>query len=274
MTDSTNQGIHQLRVLGSGTSTGVPVIGCGCRVCQHPDAKNRRLRSSIFLQTAAGKCWLVDAGPDLRTQLLRENICQLDALILTHGHADHCHGIDDLRPLSLHRGRALPVYTDRSTMLAMAQRFPYIFQDSDQPPVGGGIPLLQLVEVAEGAMTLGGERVEFFKNPHGSMETLALIHGRMAYIVDCHEIVPAQVARLRERELELLIIDCVRIKPHATHLHLAQALEYARAIAPRYCGLTHLGHDFEHNQLQQQLDRDFAGRVFALYDGQVLRYGV
>ena len=272
------ESINTLITLGSGTSTGLPILGCKCSVCTHPDPKNKRLRSSIFLKTAKKQGLLVDAGPDLRTQLLRENINSLEGLILTHEHADHAHGIDDLRPLSFSRKSPIPVYTYRRTIKAMTEKFAYIFKRHETrihpPSLAGSIPQLDFVEVSPGCTSIGEEIFEFFSNPHGPMETLAFIHGQMAYIVDCHEISQNNLQRLREKQLDLLILDCVRPRPHGSHLHLDKALEYAEVISPRSCALTHLGHEFEHNELSQKLKKALPFPVFPLYDGQVLTYGV
>ena len=282
---------HQVVVLGSGTSTGLPVLGCPCPVCTHADPKNQRLRSSVWLKTATGQHLVVDAGPDLRTQLLRAGVSKVHGLILTHAHADHFHGIDDLRPLSFlspvigpSGTPHIPIYTDSATAAVARERFPYIFKrdpSRDTPSWRGGVAQLNLQELPgdilrgeEISYAIGGDDFEFFCNPHGADQTLAFVHGKLAYIVDCHEISPHRLDRLREKQLDLLIIDCVRIKPHRTHLHLERVLEYARVIAPKLCGLTHLGHDFEHNELSERLERDFSGTILPLYDGQVLSYGI
>ena len=287
--DMTNR-VNEVVVLGSGTSTGIPILGCHCPVCTHNDPKNNRLRSSIFFKTAKGQHLLVDAGPDLRTQLLREKIERVDGMILTHDHADHAHGIDDLRPLSFRAEQGIPVYADRNTCTRMTEKFSYIFKRKKKyslpgPYSGGGIAQLNLVEIPElpvaspstilaPSMIIGSDTFHFFLNPHGPMQTLSFVHDKMAYIIDCQEIHPQILKQLREMQLELLIIDCVRLASHATHLHLDKALEYMEAINAKFCGLTHLGHDFEHNALTQQLQREYSGRVAPLYDGLALSYGV
>ena len=267
---------NRVMILGSGTSTGVPLLGCGCPVCTHSNPKNKRLRSSIFLKTARGNQILVDAGPDLRTQLLREKITKIDHLILTHDHADHCHGVDDLRPLS--QQRPIPVTTTPATGKALTRKFPYIF-DKSQTPDTNYTPQLHLLhppQIPTSPGTLGppclinGDSFEFFLNPHGPLNTLAFVHqGKMAYIIDCQSIPPTTLEELKKRNLELLIIDCARRDPHPTHLNLNKALEYARMISPRFCGLTHLSHDFEHEELTLQTENQ---PLSPLFDGQVLSY--
>ena len=290
--------VNKLIVLGSGTSTGIPVLGCHCSTCTHDDPKNKRLRSSIFLKTAQGQHLLVDSGPDLRTQLLREKIERVDGLILTHFHADHCYGIDDLRPLSFAQQKAerpegIPVYADPDNAKIINEKFFYLFKNGPKfnRPWAPGVARLYLEELPLSALEreekkcagdedktqsfdIYDDTFEFFLNPHGAIKTLSFIHGKMAYIIDCHEIAPPLLARLREDPPDLLIIDCVRIHPHNSHLHLSKTLEYVQDILPKRCGLIHLGHDFEHNEFSKQLQKNFSGRVFPLYDGQVLSYPV
>ncbi|MCY4645025.1 MAG: MBL fold metallo-hydrolase [Bacteriovoracales bacterium] len=278
------KGVNTLVVLGSGMSTGVPMIGCHCPVCTHSDSKNRRLRSSVFLKTAGGAHLLVDAGPDLRTQLLREGIERVDGALITHEHADHCHGLDDLRPLSFKLQEGLPIYAPSRIKDKIVQKFSYGFQrkkgvEGAKGRAPGGVPRFNLVEIGEGKGEIGEEAFEFFFNPHGPIETLALIHHKMAYLVDCHEIKPKRVEELRQKNLDLLLLDCTGLRPHPAHLHLEKALHYAQKIAPKRCGLIHLGHDFEHNQLENDLKREFSGSgggpsIFPVYDGQELSYGI
>ena len=275
------ESINKVIVLGSGTSTGIPVLGCRCEVCTGQNPKNKRLRSSIFLQTSTGQQLLVDSGPDLRAQLLRESIEKVDGLILTHEHADHSHGIDDLRTLSYHFSDGLPVYCDARTHKAMSQRFSYLFE-SNHPSSVAKLNFISLPEQCLGnqvkgvasPFTIGNDTFSFFLNPHGKITTLSFAHSKMAYIIDCQSIDRGQIEQLKERQLDLLLIDCARNVPHPTHLHLEKALDYAHMIGAKSCGLTHLGHDFEHNQLIEDLKkRNFSAPIFPLYDGQVLTYG-
>ena len=279
MKDTTDR-VNKVIVLGSGTSTGIPIIACRCHVCTHPDPRNKRLRSSILLKTSQGNHILVDAGPDIRTQLLREQVTRVDSLIITHDHADHCHGIDDLRPLSHHH--PIPTYSDLRTAKVLSQKFPYIFLKKNAQ-TQDYLPQLNLFQPPEVPLEVGvlgppcliaGDTFEFFLSPHGSISTLSFVHQhKMAYIIDCHEIPSPMIEQLRKKQLDILIIDCARRSPHPTHLHLEKSLEYARAIAPRFCGLTHLGHDFEHNELDALLKKQaFSQKVSPLYDGQTLTY--
>lgn len=271
--------VNKLIVLGSGTSTGIPLLGCACPVCTHPDKKNKRLRSSIFLETAKGRRILIDAGPDLRTQLLREKITHIDAVFITHRHGDHCIGLDELRPLSAHR--PLPVYSDPATCQILTKRFDYIFErDRKKTSYTAQLELKPLAHLPSEPGTLGepveieGESFQFFFNPHGTIQTLAFIHHKMAYIIDCHEIHPSLRKELKDKQLDLLIIDCASRSPHKTHLHFEQTLSYHEDISPKRCALTHLNHDFEHNELTKELDQRFSSQVISLFDGQVLKYGL
>lgn len=268
--------MNKITILGSGTSTGVPILGCKCLVCQSNDPRNKRLRTSILLETHSQKTILVDASPDLRTQLLNSGAGQVDAVIITHDHADHTHGMDDLRPFTFGKTEALPVYADTETSESLKQKFPYIFERkkvfADRPILGGGIPLMDLHPISSGHYTLLQESFEFHSLPHGHSETLSFRHGHFAYVIDCREIPDSVLETYRNAQLELLIIDCLRFKPHQTHLHLDQTLEYIEKIAPRLAVLTHMGHEMEYLDLIHQLELRGIKNVFPAIDGQSFLY--
>ncbi len=246
----------EITFLGTGTSTGIPIVGCSCQVCRSDDQKNKRYRSSILI-TYQGKKILVDATPDLRTQLLRENIKNIDALFLTHTHADHVHGIDDLRPYCFIHQKTIPVYTNHFYSQELIKRFAYIFDSnylSNKKIVTGGIPKLELKDIAQNS-NIEGLDFTFFSLPHGHIESIGFKVEKIAYLIDCNEI-PESVLSQLENELDVLIIDCVRLKPHGTHLHLDKTLSYIKRIKPKRTYLTHLGHDFDHQKLQAQVDKE------------------
>ena len=272
-------GVNKLTVLGSGTSTGVPLLGCSCSICTHLDKKNKRLRSSIFIETQQGQHILVDASPDLRAQLLREQITRVDTVFITHHHMDHCHGLDELRPLS--SKQPIQLYSDPTTRQILTERFAYIFKrERNKKQYIAQLDFVHIPHLPTKSGVLGlpvnikGESFEFFINPHGTIHTLAFVHHKMAYIIDCHEIHADVLRELRNKQLDLLIIDCASLSPHKTHLHLEKALSYMEAISPQLCGLIHLNHDFEHNNLGSQLRKRFFGQVIPLFDGQILNYGL
>lgn len=266
---------NEVVALGTGTSTGVPMLGCKCEVCSSSNPKNHRFRSSVALKTSAGNTIIVDLTPDLRTQLLTNKISECDACIITHSHADHVHGIDDLRPLSFHTGEAIPVYTHPQCADELRDKFPYIFQAEkvfkSKAILGGGIPKLELFPVMEKAL-VAGEEFEFFLLPHGHTKSLSFRHKKMAYAIDCKSLPNEWVARLKEAQLDLLILDCVKREPHQTHLHLEASLKFAKQIGAKRTALIHMGHEFEHEQLLSEL-KEQPIEIFPLHDGQSLTYG-
>jgi phosphoribosyl 1,2-cyclic phosphate phosphodiesterase len=262
---------NSLIVLGSGTSTGIPMIGCQCQVCTSLDHRDQRLRSSIFLETCAGKKILIDTTPDLRTQLLSNKISMVDFVIVTHDHADHLHGIDDLRPLTFGPPlKEIPLYCNKLTKKSIEKRFHYIFKKRNltkTPITGGGIPRLSLNTVAiEKKITLHDEQFYFFNYPHGHGVTMGFYHSGMAYIVDCMEIPEDLLKKLQKLKIKLLIIDCLKRGKHTTHLTVDRTFEYIKKINPERAGLIHMGHDLSHSQLSKMAEDYFGKNVFPLYD--------
>ncbi len=268
--------MNKITLLGTGTSTGVPILGCKCHVCRSTDVRNKRLRAAALIETESGKKILIDVPPDIRTQLLKSRIDSLDAVIITHDHADHTHGMDDLRPFGFITGKPIPVYTAPDAATDLRRKFKYIFERStyfkDKPVLGGGIPLLDLVEVKEGRHLIQGESFELLPLPHGHEDTYAVVHGKCAYVVDCREIPEKISDRLRDARLEVLVIDCLRMKKHSTHLHLELSLEYIEKIRPQLAILTHLGHEMEHLELLTELKARGAKNVVIGTDGASFSY--
>jgi len=269
-------------IFGSGTSTGVPIPGCHCEVCQSSNEKDKRTRTSILIQNNLGKNVLVDTGPDLRFQLLANQISKIDGAIITHDHADHVHGIDDLRPLCWHNeNRSIPIYTDKATAKSLTKRFPYIFQANKiftkkRPLVGGGIPHLnlQVVPVSTEKKTVTTSICEmpitFFQVPHAYTKTLCFICGKLGFITDC-QILPNYVLNaFKAAQLDLLIIDCLQLKEkkRPTHLRFDQSLEYIDLIKPKRAGLIHISHFMGHEELLKLCQSATEQEVFPLYDGQ------
>ncbi|PKL25160.1 MAG: MBL fold metallo-hydrolase [Spirochaetae bacterium HGW-Spirochaetae-3] len=250
----------RLRFLGTGTSHGVPVIGCSCRVCSSDDPRDTRYRSSVFVEGDGGEAILVDAGPEFRLQALRARLTRLDALLVTHAHADHVHGLDDVRPLT--RGKPLPVYASRSDAEELRHRFSYAFGHGQE---GGGKPRLELSEIDDGA-TVGGVRVVAVPLLHGQRPILGYRLGGFAYLTDCSA-VPDSSRRLLGG-LDLLVVDALRLRPHPTHFSVDEALALARELRPGRLLLTHICHDLTHVELESYCDA--AGLPFPAgpaYDG-------
>ena len=264
--------LHKITILGSGTSTGIPLVGCNCSVCLSNDLKNKRLRTSIYLSTLRGKQILIDTTPDLRTQLLTHKINRVDAVIITHEHADHLHGIDDLRPLCfIPPSKRIPIYTANSVAGTITDRFPYIFKPQ-KTVIGGGIPLLDLYPVNEGKKSIQGEEFSFFMLPHGAGKSMGFIHGKFAYLIDCHVIPDKIVEKLRKLKLDFMLIDCVRRQVHQTHLNVELAFNYIKRISPKRAGLIHMAHQLDHYKLEKEADDFFDFPVFPVYDGQQIDY--
>ncbi len=245
----------KIRILGSGTSTGVPVIGCTCPVCTSSDPKNRRSRASLLIQTPAHNL-LIDTATEFRLQALAAGIARVDGVFYTHAHADHIHGLDDLRPLS-HR-KPIIVYADTRTRREIETRFSYIFSHQGQ---GGGVPQIHLHDVKSEAVDCCGLEIVPVPLLHGRLPILGYRFGSCAYLTDCSEIPEESFARLHN--LDVLIIDALRYRPHPTHFSIDEALTMIKRIAPRRAYLTHLCHDVDYGTLLQELP---AG-VEPAYDG-------
>ena len=261
-------------ILGSGTSTGIPIIGCQCRVCNSSDPHDQRTRSSIFLETKNNNKIIVDTTPDMRSQILREGIKKCDACIITHEHADHIHGIDDLKPFVFDRTEHLPVYTYDKCADFLKEKFAYIF-DTDQhldgkKALGSGVPKLKLETIAK-EFNIGKDHFKMTTLPHGHTRSLSFYHDGLAYIIDCKEVTQDWLDYLKAKKPKILIIDCVRRKPHTTHLHLEKSIEYARYIGAQCTYLTHLAHIFSHKELCEELkELDF--NISVAFDGLKLSY--
>lgn len=246
-----------ITILGSGTSTGIPVVGCECPVCRSSDPRNQRTRCSALV-SFAGRNVLIDTSTDLRQQALREDIRNIDAVLYTHCHADHVHGIDDLRGFNLRSRKAIPIYGAEETLKRIRHMFDYIF--NGETPYGFA-PLLETCTVV-GPVDLFGLTFEPIPLLHGDLEVLGYRCGPVAYLTDCSAIPDSSMPLLQN--LQLLVIDGLRFKPHPTHFNIPQAIAMAKQIGAGRTLLTHLSHDVDHAQHAQDLP---AGIEFA-YDGQ------
>jgi phosphoribosyl 1,2-cyclic phosphate phosphodiesterase len=240
------------------------------------EVRNKRLRTSALLTTKKNRVILIDATPDLRTQLLQNKTARLDGVIITHDHADHTHGMDDLRPFGFQKSSPVPVYADASAAKDLKRKFPYIFARDEyfkgKEILGGGIPLLDLSIVAEGKHQILDEEFELLSLPHGHEDTLGIIHEKLAYLVDCREIPEKSLQRLEGKNLDLLVIDCLRPAPHQTHLHLEKTLEYIARIKPKTAVLTHMGHEWDYLDLLSELRKRGVKNTFPAIDQQSFLY--
>ena len=246
--------------LGTGTSVGVPRIGCQCAVCRSPDPRNKRLRSSILVQHR-GCHLLVDTTPDLRAQALRAELSSLDAVLFTHGHADHLHGLDDVRCLCLDRDTPLPCYADRRTIERIAVVFDYAFQ-SGSP---SSVPALTLCPI-EGPFDVCGLHVVPVLAYHGRLPVLGFRLGGFAYVTDCSHLPQGSLDLLAG--LDTLVLDALRDRPHPTHFSLQQALGVVRQLKPRRAFFTHIAHQLDHERTNASLP----DHVRLAYDGLTLEF--
>lgn len=249
----------KITILGSGTSTGVPVIGCQCKVCVSDHPKNKRSRASIFVEEKGARL-LVDTSTDFREQVLRHKIDRIDAVLYTHAHADHIHGIDDLRSFNVIQDNEIPVYADEVSAEKLKKYFDYIFCDCGNL---GFIPRLQLKSLQE-KMDLFGVAVESFPLLHGKSTTYGFRFGKAAYLTDVKTIPEESYKKLKN--LDLLILDALRYKPHPTHLSLSEALAEIEKIEPKRTVFTHITHDVDYEIASRELPEN----VELAYDGMVL----
>ena len=247
----------KITILGCGTSSGVPVIGCDCAVCRSSDPRNRRRRVSVLVNSGSARL-LIDTPPDLHAQLVDAEVSRLDAVLYTHGHADHVHGIDDLRSINFRVGHALDAYGTAKTLSAIKGRFAYAFQPMGTD--GWARPSLNPVEI-DGPFAAGGVAVTPFPQEHGRSITTGYRIGDMAYSTDVKALPEEAFAALDG--VCLWIVDCLGYREHPTHAHLDITLEWIARVRPRLAVLTHMSHQFDYETLRAALP---AG-VVPGYDG-------
>lgn len=246
-----------LEFLGTGTSQGVPVIGCACSVCRSNDPHDQRLRTSALLHVG-GKQLLIDAGPDLRQQLLRARVDRLDAVLLTHEHMDHISGIDDLRALNFRMKRPMDLLSGPATLDAIRRVYSYAFAKERYP----GVPELNLVPIEERSFSAGGIQLDVVHVMHQRMPVLGFRIGGLAYITDAKTIDAEEVERLRG--IDTLVLNALRIEEHVSHLNLKEALAMVERIAPKRAFFTHISHLLGRHD---DVSRGLPGNVALAYDG-------
>ncbi|MCA8984745.1 MAG: MBL fold metallo-hydrolase [Planctomycetaceae bacterium] len=252
--------LGEIVILGSGTSHGVPMVGCRCPVCLSDNPRNQRTRSSILVRAPEGN-FIVDTTPEMRLQLVRERIDLVHAAVFTHGHADHIFGLDDLRQFGFLLDRDIPLYCEEPVAHQLRQAYSYAFAPPDDPGRRGAIPRFEIHRLDEMPIQLLGTRVRPIRLLHGKLRMLGFRIGNAAYCTDVSEI-PSESWPLLE-QLDVLIIDALRYRPHPTHFNIAQALEVVERVRPRRTFFTHICHDIEHETVSKELP---AGVELA-YDG-------
>jgi phosphoribosyl 1,2-cyclic phosphate phosphodiesterase len=252
----------RLTFLGTGTSHGIPVIGCGCAVCRSPNPRNQRYRPSVLVDWH-GRRLLVDTPPELRLQLVRADVRAIDALLFTHTHADHLFGLDDVRVFNQRSGQPLPLYGTPEALGRIRQQYFYVFQDGN---VGGGKPQLALHPIVpdDRRFDVAGRAVQPVPVLHGPTPVLGFRFGHVAYVTDTNRIPESSLTLLEG--LDVLVLDALRWSPHPTHFSVSEALAVVDRLKPRQTYFTHICHDLEH----EETNRHLPPGVELAYDGLVV----
>lgn len=264
-----------LTFLGSGTSMGVPTLGCTCAVCRSAtlpaedplaQPKNRRTRPSLMLKFA-GKTVLVDTGPDFHAQAIREQLQRVDAVFYTHHHADHILGMDDLRPLSFRSAEGIPLFADEATAEVLRRVFEYTFRTEDRYATSARVKIHPLPP-APGCITLFGADFERIPVTHGRETITGYRFGKAAYLTDMSDLPDESAAMLQG--LDVLILDALRREPHPSHSHLEKSIRFVEHLKPRRAFFTHMSHDLDH----AKTEADLPDHIRLAYDGLQLTFDI
>jgi phosphoribosyl 1,2-cyclic phosphate phosphodiesterase len=250
----------KITFLGTGTSQGIPVIGSKHPVCLSSDKRDKRLRVSILIEWD-DFAYVVDCGPDFRYQMLRANVSKIDGVLITHEHADHIAGLDDLRPFCFQMG-AVPIYAQKRVLDNLAYRFEYIFNDENKYP---GAPRVEMKFIQNEAFILNNLKVTPIEVFHGNLNIFGYRFNDVAYLTDVKTI--AETEKVKLQNLDILIINAIRYQPHHSHLNLVEALELINELKPKKTYLTHISHHLGfHTEVQKTLPKN----VFLAYDELVI----
>ena len=252
---------NQITLLGVGSSSGTPVVGCHCSTCESTDPKNKRTRCSSLITLSNGKNILIDASPDLREQSLREGLKSIDAVLFTHSHADHCHGIDDLRAFCQINQKQIPIFSNKFTIDQMVNKFEYAMIE---PKNYWETPVLK-PNIIEEPFELYGETIIPVSVNHGRWSINGYRVGALAYITDVSEIPESSMELLGG--LDVLLLDCLRNEPHFSHLCYSESISIAQKINAKETYLIHMTHELEYNSLNKTLPEG----IFVGYDGLKLQ---
>lgn len=247
----------KITCLGTGTSQGVPVIGCGCEVCRSLDYRDKRLRSSVHIEVN-GISLVIDTGPDFRQQMLREGIQRLDAVVFTHSHKDHTAGLDDVRAYNFKQNMDMPVYGTRPVLEQLKVEFSYAFSDKKYP----GIPQLKLHDLTEGEFEIHGVKIIPLPVMHLRLPVLGFRIGPFAYITDANEIPAETFGKLKG--VKVLILNALQHEKHVSHFNLDEAVEVALKVGAEKTYFTHISHKLG---LHKTVENELPGTIFLGYDG-------
>ncbi len=247
----------KITFLGTGSSHGIPVIGCNCPVCLSTNPRNKRLRSSLMVN-ADGNCFIIDVGPDFRQQMLREKVVHIDAVLFTHAHKDHTAGIDDLRAYNYLQKGALSLYAEQNVIRSIKREYEYVFAENRYP----GVPELHLKQISPAPLYIKGTSVIPIRAYHNTLPILGFRMGNMAYLTDVKTIPEEEMKKLQG--LKVLVLSAIRVKPHPAHVGLEEALRIIDKLKPERAYFTHISH-MQH--ADEEIAKYVPENVFSAYDG-------
>ncbi|MDR1197483.1 MAG: MBL fold metallo-hydrolase [Prevotellaceae bacterium] len=247
----------KITFLGTGTSQGTPMIGCNCKVCKSTDKRDKRLRSSVLIETGNKKI-LIDAGPDFRQQMLNANITDLDAILITHEHIDHVGGLDDVRALNYINQKAVDIYAEMRVQTALRKIFYYVFEIIKYP----GVPEFEFHTIDENKFRIADIDITPVRAFHCKLPVLGFRMQNLCYLTDTNYIPPDELKKMYNTDI--LVIDALRREPHLSHFCLSETLEIIEKLQPKRAYLTHISHQLD---LYSTLERELPANVYAAYDG-------
>ncbi|MCC8089438.1 MAG: MBL fold metallo-hydrolase [Rikenellaceae bacterium] len=252
----------RITFLGTGTSQGVPVISCRCAVCLSDDSHDKRLRSSVLVETK-GEIIAIDCGPDFRQQMLREDVRRLDAILVTHAHKDHTGGLDDVRAFNYTMRKPMDVYAEANAQKTLTNEFYYAFGENRYP----GVPDINLITIDENPFDVGMVHVIPVRGYHLELPVLGYRIGNMAYITDMNRIADTELDKLKG--LDILVINSLRKREHLSHFSLPESLEIIKKLAPKRAYLTHISHEMG---FYKEVSEIIPENVYLAYDGLKLEF--
>lgn len=247
----------EITLLGTGTSQGIPVVACSCEVCKSDDTFDKRLRTSALIKTS-GTTICIDAGPDFRQQMLRENVEKLDAVLITHNHKDHTGGLDDVRAFNWVHKKPMDVYARKEVVKSLKQDYAYAFEDFKYP----GVPQIDLYEVPYDEFSIGSINIIPIEAMHLKMPVVGFRIGKFSYLTDANLIKPEEIDKMRGSDV--IVLNALRKEKHVSHFNLEEAIALIQEINPKKAYLTHLSHQMG---LHKEVSKTLPKNIFLGYDG-------